>query len=407
MIERELYMKQIQPYIGKPFIKVLTGIRRCGKSSILTLLRNKILSLGVHSENIVHINFENMDFADVDNAKKLHACVTNLMRNEAMYYLLFDEIQEVDEWERAINSLVSLPNVDIYITGSNSRLLSSELATYIAGRYVEINVKTLSFREYLLFRETLTGKASGDTRGDFKKFIRTGGFPAINTSDYEYEAAYRIVKDIHASALLRDTVQRHGIRNIDLLDRLIKYVFDNLGNTFSGKNVADYFRSQHRKLDADTVYNYLNALESAFIITRTRRYDIKGREILKTMEKFYVADQSLIYAAMGYKERMISGILENIVMHELERRGYDVYIGKLDDKEIDFIAERRGEKIYVQVTYLLGDSTTINREFAPLAAVRDNYPKYVLSMDDLWNGNIEGIRHMHAADFLLKEDDGA
>jgi predicted AAA+ superfamily ATPase len=363
-----------------------------------------LLSKGVSPDNIVHINFENLDFNEISDAAALDRHVKALVRSSAQCYLLFDEIQEVTNWERAVNSLMLIPNVDITLTGSNSKLLSSELATYIAGRYAAINVKPLSFREYLLFQQRLTNGETGKARDAFKKYIRLGGFPALNIARYEYETAYKLVKDIYSSALLRDTVQRHGIRNIELLERVVKFVFDNLGNTFSAKNVADYFKSQNRRMDLDTVYNYLSALESAFIFSRVPRYDIQGREILKTMEKFYVADHSLIYAAMGYKDRMISGILENIVMHELERRGYDVCVGKLDAREIDFIAERRNEKVYIQVAYLLGDAKdTFEREFSPLAAIRDHYPKFVLSMDDLWDGetNIKGIRRMHVADFLL------
>ncbi|MDR3164716.1 MAG: ATP-binding protein, partial [Synergistaceae bacterium] len=262
-------------------------------------------------------------------------------------------------------------------------------------------VKTLSFKEFLAFKESRTGAPCRDIRREFEKFARGGGFPITNTYDCEYEDAYRIVRDIYTSVLLRDTIQRHNIRNIDMLDRIVKYVFDNLGNTFSAKNIADYFKSQRRKLDIDTVYNYLAALESAFVVSRVSRYDIKGREILKTMEKFYVADHSLIYAALGYKDRIISGILENIVMHEIERRGYKAYVGKLGDSEVDFIGERGGERIYVQVAYLVGGSgATFDREFSPLLAIKDNYPKYVLSMDDLCGDGVDGVRHLHIADFL-------
>ncbi len=404
IIARELYMEQLRPYMGKPIVKVLTGIRRSGKSSILTLLRDELLASGVEANRIVFVNFENMDYADIDDAQKLHAFVRSRVKEGERCCLLFDEIQEVPGWERAINSFLASGDTDVYITGSNARLLSSELATYIAGRYVEIGVRTLSFREYLLFRGHLAGEPERDIRAAFRRFVRLGGFPTVNIAEYEYEAAYKVVNDIYASVILRDAVQRHGIRNIELLDRVVRYVFDNIGHTFSAKNVADYFKSQQRKIDLNTVYSYIKALESAFVVTKVPRYDIKGREILKTMEKYYVADQALIYAAMGYKDRMISGILENIVMHELARRGYTVCVGRQGEAEIDFVGERRDEKIYVQVTYLLGDAqATIEREFAPLVAVRDNYPKYVISMDDLWSSNMDGIRRMHIADFLLAD----
>ncbi|MEQ8199433.1 MAG: ATP-binding protein, partial [Clostridiaceae bacterium] len=321
------------------------------------------------------------------------------------YYILLDEIQEVSNWEKAINSFLVDFEADIYLTGSNSRLLSSELATYIAGRYVEFHINTLSFKEYLKFKEIRTKNKELDIHKEIREFIRYGGFPAIHINEYSYDTAYMIISDIYSSAILRDTVQRHSIRNIELLERIVKYVFDNLGNIFSAKNVADYFKSQHRKVDLNTVYNYLNALESAFIIQRVQRYDIKGKEILKTNEKYFIADQSLKYSVMGYKDRDISGVLENIVMLELKRRGYSVFVGKLDNKEIDFIAEKKEQKVYVQVSYLLGDSKeTIDREFNPLLEVRDHYPKYVVTMDEFWSDNIQGIKHKNLADFLLMDE---
>lgn len=405
MIQRELYLQQIRPFIEKPLVKVLTGIRRCGKSSILMMVKDELQNNGIAPQNILYINFENLDFADLDTAEKLHKYVKANMTEESRYYLLLDEIQEVKHWEKAVNSLLSSTNVDLYITGSNSRLLSSELATYIAGRYIEIKISTLSFREYLLFKEVRTGTKPANMREEVKNFIRLGGFPAVHIGDYGEDVAYRIVNDIYSSAILRDTVQRHNIRNIDLLERVVKYVFDNIGNTFSAKNVADYFKSQQRKVDLNTIYNYLSALESAYIVRKIPRYDIKGKEILQTNEKYYIGDQSLVYAVMGYKDRLIAGILENIVMLEIERRGYRVFVGKLDTKEIDFIAERKNEKVYIQVSYTpTVAQETIDREFAPLLAIKDNYPKYVVTMDDFWRDNVDGVKHKNLAEFLLMDE---
>jgi predicted AAA+ superfamily ATPase len=405
MIQRELYLKQIRPFIDKPFVKVLTGIRRCGKSSILMMVRDELTQSGVAPDSIIYINFENLDFADLDTAEKLHKYVKGRMTGEGRYYILLDEIQEVGHWEKAVNSLILSVNADVYITGSNSRLLSSELATYIAGRYVEIKISTLSFREYLLFKEVRKGEKPVNMREEIRSFIRLGGFPAVHIGDYEEDVAYRIVNDIYSSAILRDTVQRHKIRDIELLERVVKYVFDNIGKTFSAKNVADYFKSQQRKVDLNTVYNYLNALESAYIIKKIPRYDIKGKEILQTNEKYYIGDQSLAYAVMGYKDRLIGGILENIVVMELERRGYRVCVGKLDTKEVDFIAERKNEKVYIQVSYTPTVSQeTVDREFAPLIAVKDHYPKYVVTMDDFWNDNVEGVKHKYLSEFLLMDE---
>jgi hypothetical protein len=405
MIQRELYLQQIRPFIEKPFVKVLTGIRRCGKSSILMMVKDELQNSGIAPQNILYINFENLDFVDLDTAEELHKYVKAHMMEESRYYILLDEIQEVKYWEKAVNSLFSSTNADLYITGSNSRLLSSELATYIAGRYIEIKISTLSFREYLLFKEVRTGTKPANVREEVKTFICLGGFPAVHIGDYEEDVAYRIVNDIYSSAILRDTVQRHNIRNIELLERMVKYVFDNIGNTFSAKNVADYFKNQQRKVDLNTVYNYLSALESAYIIRRIPRYDIKGKEILQTNEKYYIGDQSLAYAVMGYKDRLITGIMENIVMLELERRGYRVFVGKLDTKEVDFIGERRNEKVYIQVSYTpTVAQETIDREFAPLLAIKDNYPKYVVTMDDFWRDNVDGVKHKHLAEFLLMDE---
>jgi len=293
---------------------------------------------------------------------------------------------------------------DIYITGSNSKLLSSELATYIAGRYIKINVTPLSFKENLEFKKILTGTEPTDIQKEFIRYLRLGGFPVIHTANYSYEDAYKIINDIYASATLRDIVQRHRIRNIELLEKVVKYVFENIGNMFSAKKVADYFKNQQRKIDIETVYNYLDALEAAFIIYRVPRYDLRGKEVLRTNEKYFIGDQGLKYAVMGYKDRDISGILENIVFLELKRKGYQVYVGKFDDKEIDFVAEKKDQKIYVQVAYKLSEEATIEKEFGALLGVRDHYPKYVITMEDFWQDNIEGIKHKNLADFLLMDE---
>jgi uncharacterized protein len=403
LIRRETYLNQLLNFLDKPFIKVITGLRRSGKSTILLLLKEEILSLGIKEENIIHINFESFDYADIDHSTTLYNYVKARITNKNRYYILLDEIQEVDAWEKAVDAFLVDFNADIYITGSNSRLLSSELATYLAGRYVEIPVYTLSFAEYRLFSQFRVGKGAENIYSDFEHYLRLGGFPVIHTADYTQETAYKVIYDIYSSAILRDTVQRFNIRDVELLERVVKFVFDNIGNKFSAKNVADYFKSQQRKIDLNTVYNYLNALEGAFIVYKIPRYDVKGRELLKTLEKYYLGDQSLLYAVMGYKDRLISGVLENIVMLELKRRGYQVYVGKSDDKEIDFIAEFKDRKVYVQVAYKIAEQTTIDREFKPLLEVKDHHPKYVVTMDETWKDNIEGVRHKHIAEFLLMD----
>lgn len=404
MILRENYLNLISDYIDKPFIKVITGLRRSGKSVLLMLLKDELLRRGVNEKNIIYINFESFEFFELDDATKLYKYIQEKIVERYHFYIMLDEIQEVHSWEKAINALRVDYNADIYITGSNSRLLSSELSTFLAGRYIEVPVYTLSFSEYLLFRNEYSSDKETSVYDAFDIYLRKGGFPAIHTDNYSDETAYKAIHDIYSSAILRDTVQRFNIRDVELLERVVKYVFDNVGNKFSAKNVADYFKSQNRKIDLNTVYNYLNALEGAYIIYRIPRYDIKGKEILRTNEKYYIGDQSFLYAVMGFKDRLISGVLENIVMLELKRRGYKVFIGKSDEKEVDFVAEKFENKIYVQVTYLMNEQSTVEREFTPLKDIKDNYPKYVVSMDNKWHDNVEGIQHKHIADFLLSKE---
>lgn len=371
---------------------------------MLILLRDELLKMGIEKSQIIHLNFESMELAETDTADKLYRSVKEYIKNNKRYYLLLDEIQEVYSWEKAVNSFFTDFDVDIYITGSNSNMLSSELATYLTGRYVEINIYTLSFKEYLLFMKARTGLEPADLKKEFSFFLRYGGFPVIHIADYDTESASRVIFDIYSSIILRDVVQRNNIRDVELLERVVRYVFDNAGNKFSAANVADYFKSQQRKIDLNTVYNYLNALESAFIIFRIPRYDIKGKEILKTLEKYFVGDPSLINAVMGYRDRNISGILENIILLELKCRGYQVFTGRSEEREIDFIAEKSDKRIYIQVAYRMDAQSTVDREFAPLLEIRDHHPKYVVTMDEIWHDNIEGIRHKYIADFLLMDE---
>lgn len=403
MVKRDAYIEKLKTFIGKPIIKIITGIRRSGKSTVLKLLTEEVIKTGVHTSEIIYFNFESFANSHLTSSKSLYEEVKNKITTSKKYYLLFDEIQEVHQWEKAVNSFLVDFDVDIYITGSNSHLLSSELSTFLAGRYVEIPIYTLSFFEFLDFKRSYS-EIMGNKLSLFVEYLRKGGFPVIHTLDYDEETAYKVVSDIYDSVILRDTVQRHKIRDIELLNRVIQYTFDNLGNTFSGKNVADYFKSQQRKIDINTVYNYLSALESAFILYRVSRYDLKGKEILKTQEKFFLADISLLYATMGYRDRMISGVLENLIFLELKRRAFKVFIGKFDNREIDFVAERKNQKIYIQVAYKLESQQTIDREFSALIALSDHFPKYVVTMDDFFTDTIEGVKHMHISDFLLSKD---
>ncbi|EON75878.1 ATPase [Lunatimonas lonarensis] len=403
MIKRATYTNKLKKLIGKPQIKIITGIRRSGKSTILRLLIDELMDRGISQNQIIYLNFESFANSHLRHAKSLYDEVKGRITDAGKYYLLFDEIQEVEDWEKAVNSFLVDFDADIYITGSNSHLLSSELSTFLAGRYVEIPIFTLSFSEFLEFKKSYA-ELSANPLSLFVEYLRKGGFPVIHTLDYEEETAYQVVRDIYDSVILRDSVQRHKIRDIELLNRVIHYAFDNIGNTFSGKNVADYFKSQQRKIDINTVYNYLQALESAFILYRVSRYDLKGKEILKTQEKFYLADISLLYATMGYRDRMISGVLENMVFLELKRRGYSVYVGKRDQREIDFVAEQHGQKIYIQVAYKLESQETIEREFGPLLPIDDHFPKYVVTMDEFFKDTIQGVKHSHISSFLLSTE---
>lgn len=402
-ISRPTYTNLLSKWIDKPQVKVLTGIRRSGKSTVLSLLKAELLALGKTDSQVIQLSFESFSTEQLKNASALYAHLQSVFQPHQKHYLLLDEIQEVIDWEKAVNALLVDFDVDVYLTGSNAKLLSSELATYLAGRYVEIAMYTLSFQEYLTFQQTYFPGQQQDLPAAFNSYLRKGGFPVIHALHYEEEEAYKVVRDIYASVILRDTMQRHQIRDIELLERVIRFAFDNIGNTFSGKSIADYFKSQFRKVDVNTIYNYLNALEEAFVLYRVSRYDLKGKEILKTQEKFYVSDVSLVYAMLGYRDRMIAGLLENLVFLELKRRGYTVYIGKLGTREIDFIAEKRGAKMYIQVAYKLESESTVEREFGPLLALDDQYPKFVVTMDDFWKEDVKGVRHLQIQDFLLAE----
>lgn len=404
MIKRELYLKKIRNFIDKPVIKVITGMRRSGKSMILKLISQELLEKGISSQNIIYINFESLMFSDLTEFKSLYNHIIEKSQTlTEKVYILLDEIQEVEHWEKAVNSFMVDLDCDIYITGSNANLLSSELATYIAGRYVEIKVYPLSFREYIDFAKIQNPQNILSNEEYFEQYLQFGGLPGIHNFNYDKSNIYQYLSDIYSSILLKDVVAKNNIRDVELLERIILYIFDNIGNTFSAKNVSDFLKSQGRKLSRETVYNYLKALESAYIISSVQRYDVKGKALLETMEKFYLTDLGFRHAKLGYRPNDIAGYLENIIYLELIRRKYTVNIGKLGTKEIDFIGILENEKLYIQVTYLLASPETVEREFSPLKKIEDNYPKYVLSMDNLGEYNIDGIIRKRIIDFLLEK----
>ena len=403
MIKRNLYLEEIKKYINKPIIKVITGMRRSGKSMILKLIKEELQNIGIVKENIIYINFESLIFMDIKDFEALYKhIIEKTSDKKGKIYILLDEIQEVKGWEKAINSFLVDLDVDIYITGSNANLLSSELATYIAGRYVEIKIYPLSFQEYIDFVSENNKENPLSLDEYFSQYMNFGGLPGIHIFNYNKEEIYQYLVDVYNSILLRDVIARNNIRDIELLERVVLYIMDNIGNTFSAKSISDFLKNQGRKLSVETIYNYLKALENAFIISKVQRYDIKGKNILETQEKYYLSDLGFRHAKLGYQSNDISGYLENIVFLELLRRKYKVNIGKQNNKEIDFVANLRGENLYLQVTYLLASEETIEREFSPLKSIKDNYSKLVLSMDNLPESNVEGIKRKKIIDFLLE-----
>ena len=402
MINRPIYINKIMAYVDTPFVKILTGIRRCGKSTILKMLINEMRKKGIRDEQILHYSFDSLEYEDIKTATKLFNYLKQHLFSKGKTYLFLDEIQEVRSWEKVINSLMTDYNVDIYVTGSNSRMMSSEISTYLTGRYISFRVYPLSFSEYILFRKEHTEIL--DTHTELANYLRLGGFPAVHLQKYTPDEVYTIVKDIYNSTIFTDIVRRNQIRKVDQLERIVKFAFDNVGRTFSAASISKFLKSQNRSIDNETVYNYLSKLESAYILHRCSRFDIQGKEILKTQEKFYLADSALRYSVLGYSPDSIAAMLENVIYLELLRRGYDVYVGKLDNTEIDFVAVKQENKLYIQVTQEISSLETEKREYGRLLDIRDNYPKYVLRTVAFAGGNYEGIKTMHIADFLLSDE---
>ena len=402
IINRPLYTEKIMAYTDTPFVKILTGVRRCGKSTILKMIMEKLQNeRGISADQIVSMRFDSMEYEDMTAKQMFEAVIEKLIVNKKTYFFL-DEVQEIEGWEKVVNSLASDYDVDLYVTGSNSRMMSSEISTYLTGRYVSFRIFPLSFEEYLTFRREYTEVK--DVHTELADYIRLGGFPATHLRDYSQDEVYTIVRDIYNSTIFSDIVRRNQIRKVDQLERVVKYTFSNVGNTFSAKSISDYLKSEHRKIDNETVYSYLEKLEKAYLLHRCSRYDLQGREILKTQEKFYLADTALRYSVLGYNPDSVASSLENIVYLELCRRGYEVNIGKTADGEVDFVAQRQGEKLYVQVTQEIRSEKTERREYDRLLEIKDNYPKYVLRTDEFAGGNYEGIKSMHVADFLLSKE---
>ena len=402
---RPQFVKNLKAYKDESIIKILCGVRRCGKSTILKTYKSELLSLGVKESNIIERLYSSMDYSNDFDSNAMYQDLSSAIKRadqNQKIYLLLDEVQEVDSWEKCVNSLFESSNVDIYVTGSNSKLLSSEISTYLTGRFVLIPVYTLSFAEFIEFKKTYI-QSLQDASSDeyFDLYLKTGGFPFVAKTNHTQEENYQIVDGIFSTVVTRDISKRHNISNLEMFNRVVRFVLENLGKNFSAKTIFDFFKSQQRSIAIETIYNYLAWLEEAFIIYRCNRYDIQGKEVLKTQEKYYLSDISLKYSQLGYSPKAVSSVLENLVYLELRRRGYSVFIGKLADKEIDFIATRQDEKVYVQVCRTLPEDS--DRELDNLKLIRDNYPKYVVTMDSSVCGNEDGIKIVHIKDFLIQE----
>ena len=401
MIKRETYMQRIRPFINTELIKVFTGIRRSGKSVMLELVKDELKNSRVNENNFLCINFEQFSQSELLDAKSLYAKIVEFQKNtKGRTYLFFDEIQEVEGWEKCINSCRVDFDCDIYITGSNAKLLSGELATYLAGRYVEFVIYPFSFAEFLeMYRQK---NPAADKSSCFMQFLKTGGMPFLANFSGDDSAKNQYLADIYNSVVLKDVVKRNNIRDVDTLERITAYAFSNIGHIFSATSLSKYFKSENRKISHDTILNYLKFCADAFLIYKINRYDMEGKKIVSVNEKYYCADHGLREAVFGINMQNIDQVLENIVCLELLRRNYKVYVGKKGDLEIDFIAEKQGKKLYVQVAYLLAGEETVKREFSVYNSVKDSYPKYVVSMDDI-DFSQNGIIHKNIKDFLLDD----
>ena len=401
MIKRELYMKRIRPFIGNELVKVLTGIRRSGKSVMLDLIKEELLASGIDGGQFISLNFENMSNAHLCTAQALHdEIIHRATEIKGKVYLFFDEIQEVDAWEKCINSFRVELDCDIYITGSNAKLLSGELATYLAGRYVEFVIYPFSFGEFMELYRTVCPDA--DSRQCFNQYLTMGGMPYLANLRYEEAASRQYLRDLFNSVELKDIVKRNNIRDVDMLERIIAYITSNIGTTFSSTAISKYLKSEGRSVSPETVLNYIKACTDAFLFYQVKRQDLQGKKILTVNEKYYVADHGIREAVFGGNRKDINLVLENMVYLELLRRDYTVTVGKVGDKEIDFVCENQGNKLYVQVAYLLASEETIQREFGIYHQVRDNFPKYVVTLDE-FDMSRDGIKHRNIRDFLLEE----
>jgi len=398
MIKRELYMSQIRKVINcTELVKIITGIRRCGKSVMLELIKEELVGQGVNPKQFISLNFEVLKNSHLSDYLRLYEHLSKKIESiEGRVYLFLDEIQEVSGWERCVNSFRVEYDVDIYVTGSNSHLLNSEYATYLAGRYISFEILPFSFSEFII---TDTNRPQ---REMFEKYLKLGGMPFLAVSNHDDNTNREYLLDLYNSVILKDVIARNNIFDTDLLDRLTTYIMANIGRTFSASSISKYLKSENRNVSSETILNYIKACESAYLIYRAKSQDLIGKKILTVNEKYYIADHGLREAVYGENISDIEIVLENIVYMELRRRGYKVFVGKAGNKEVDFVAQDRQNFLYVQVSYLLATEETRSREFGAFESIRDNYPKYVVSMDE-FNMSRNGYKHMNIRDFLLAD----
>jgi len=400
-IPRDRYLNALAAFMDKPVIKVLKGMRRVGKSVLMQLQIEKLLASGIDQSNILYINKESLEFEFIRSYSDLYLYAKDSFKDKAdQKYIFIDEVQEIAEWEKAITSFLSEHLADIVISGSNARLLSSELATLLSGRYVEITVHPLTFREFLLFQ-----RGSSHIEWEFKNYLKYGGLPGLHQLPLSDEVIFNYLNSILNTILYRDVITRHKIRDASVFDKIVRYVFDNIGNITSAKRIADYFKSQRIKVSVDTILNYINYIEQGLLIERLPRYDLKGKKYLEFTDKYFLNDIGLRHGFIGYKERDINAVLENVVFKEMESRGYKLSVGVIGQNEVDFIAEKQGKRKYIQVCYNLGSDEAIEREFGNLKKINDNYEKLVLSMDKFFPEEKDGIIHKYLIDFLIEEVD--
>ena len=399
MIERKIYMDKLLAYKDTEFIKVITGIRRCGKSSLLKLFKEKMIK-DDNETNVIYMNFESFEFDEIINYRDMYNEIKKNIKKEKMNYILLDEVQRVKEWEKCVNSLQVDFKCDIYITGSNAYILSSELSTYLSGRYIEIKMLPLSFKEFLNFSPK---KDSESIDEKFNEYIKFGGMPGVislNNNEDLYENA---IRGIYNTVFMKDVIERNKLVDATLLEKILKFLMSNVGSLISSKKVADYLTSQGTKITHNTVLNYFEMLENSYIIYKAPRYDIRGKEVLKTLEKYYIVDTGIRNTILGFNNLDFGHIIENIVYFELLRRGYEVTVGKKDSLEIDFVATKSNDKKYYQVTLSMMDENVKDRELKPLKDIRDNYEKTILTMDKLYADTSEdGIKIKYLIDFLME-----